>query len=391
MGELDEREKNINNILDPEKTLDDIKSASKWQNLDPQVIENEVKRIRLLVEGVTLAMSDILNGEVSYDTMYKNMLDLFDSLYETGWLSMFLSENENEFPTDLTSTFKLPETVNRLPDDQKKKYIAACKYWCGLKYMQPALNKVSEMVTLYALNDVAKKGYDILQSKARFKKVGFDKAFYEKLYQAILKINSFTSMRDSEFRQSAKASMEYIEKNGYDEEDSELYRLKNDDYRKLVENNNKEFKDIISYDSSGSYNIVSGYDSKAAAIDTIVEVLKKISFSSIIDEMNKVISLCSELGSMNIRAVSEYSPECSSLAVSIDELIKVSNEFAKEIKDVADGYKNKNNDAPSCYLKDIPSLNCSNLPNPEDGYENLLDNALFVLYGHQGRFLNSLK
>ncbi|MCR5805284.1 MAG: hypothetical protein K6G47_13605 [Clostridia bacterium] len=390
MGEFDEKEKNIQNILDPEKTREDVINGSKWQNLDPQVIEDEVKRIRLTVEGVTLAMSDIMNGETSYDEMYENLLNLFEFLSETGWLSLFLSENENEFPADLSSTFKLPETVNRLPDDQKRKYMTACKYWSGLKYMQPALNKVSELVTVFTLNDTAKNGFDILQCKTRFKRAGFDKAYYDKLYQAIFKLNSFLDMDYSDFRQRAKASMEYIEKNGYSEEDSELNRLKNDDYKKIVESEGTGFKDVFSYDSSGSYNIVTGYDTRAAAIDRVVETLKKVSFSSLIDKMKEALSLCSELGSMNIRAVGEYSPECSSFAVSVDEFIKASIKYAEEIEDSADGFKNKNNDAPYCYLKDIPRLNCSNLPLPNDGYENLLNNAIYALYDHQGRFFNSL-
>lgn len=349
MGEVDEI-----------KSIEEIKEEAKWQNIDDKTCEEAIKRMSERVSDTSGWISIALKDGSGFKYLQESMGNLYSEFDETSWYHMFLTENADFMSDNLVGKGAVAVRVGSLSQNMQGKYNFFKVYLDTMKRMQPAIDKIRDILAEMYLEKGFEDAIKLIGVKKYFKEHSFDEKRFNDLNSFISSINTFLRKDMGELDRRATESADlfnnkYADYSSGDAFEKDYKVARDRDYKKILESEHV-IGDMMEYNGNGVCNIKDGHYNRWRVIDmNITDTVLKIKFGDLKSSMEKIEHICEELKGMDL-SFSEGRSEFSSLSLSLRVLIDVMEEFAKETKTIAEGFEKADSKAPYCFLNELPAL-----------------------------------
>ena len=368
MGEVDEI-----------KSIEEIRNKAKWENIDDKACEEAIRLMSERVEDTSGWLAIALKDGSGFKYLQESIGNLYTEFDETSWYNIFLTENADYMSDNLIGKAAVAVRVAGHSQNLQAKYELFLKvYLDNLNKLKPAIDKVRDILKEVYLGENLEKAIKLIGVKKYFKQHSLDEKRYDELNSFISRVNDFLKESMSSLDNGAKESEEYYKANFPTYTDRDAFEkgyieAREKDYRKIL-SDKRIIGDMMEYRGDGVCYIKDGHYNRWNAIDKYInnEILP-IKFSDLKSEMDKVLHTCEELKSMDL-SVSDIRSEFSSLSLNLRVLIDVMEDFAKEVKIIAEGFEKGDSKAPYCFLNQLPILGSSLEP----------DLSLIKKGGHKG-------
>ncbi len=344
----------INFTEEEQKALvaEQIEEYRKWQNLDEGSLRADLTALINRINAVT----KLLENVVVYRN-YDETESAFESLYVNdlgpgGWVQNFYNLNWRDLG-EYRGKGYAPPWYGTLPKEQQKAFDAAMAYFEDAYHLIKPMNEIRDNMILLPLEN----GYKLMRAYMNFEDAGFTEDMFHAIDDDVRSVNELLNKSWSYMEDQARLAREYYRQNaGKTSEDSlrNGYRqARIQDYQILLESYKLDKHFMKRGD--GSFSVDSGWMADMKVIDKYtlqVSVVENIS-----DVMKKIRENVPKINvSLNEAYKQVKENRFLALINALRELNMAVDGFCEGGLNVWTNFKNRDNDAPYCFVKILPAF-----------------------------------
>lgn len=341
----------------PEGFWDDVyNNKMVWDNIDLAALANEFDRLNAQAAGLAERIDKIIASR-DYETMKERIAEFYrQQLSDAGFIGRFRLENKNDFPSvaPAPKDWK-PSWYNNMDLSKQKKYEEV------LKYHQDAmwLANVGEKITALLISFPAEKCYKLQILKENLDEEKFTRSWYDSVNADIKAVSEQISQPWDVIERRAKRSQKFLEQNrGKLPKDKLLSGYRKERLQDYLDDlSDCPFNQSITLQNASRYEFECkpGIYTKCKVIDNYTYEISR--FKNFDDDLKKSIEQCVRIENENLTYVIKMakSQNGRSLFTSLSILVNAVRSFLESGLEVFNGFKNKDDNAPYCYMKILSS------------------------------------
>lgn len=342
----------INFTEEEQKALiaEQIEEYRKWQNLDEGSLRADLTALINRINAVTKLLNSVV-----VNRNYDETESAFESLYVNdlgpgGWVQNFYNLNWRDLG-EYRGKGYAPPWYGTLPKEQQKAFDAAMAYFEDAYHLIKPMNEIRDNMILLPLEN----GYKLMSAYMNFEDAGFTEDVFHTIDGDVRTLSELLNKSWSYMEDQARLAREYYRQNaGKTSEDSlrSGYRqARIRDYQTLVE----AYKlDRFMERSDGTFSVDAGWMADMKVIDKYtlqVSIVENIS-----DVMKKIREGVPKINvSLNESYKQVKENRFLALINALRELNMAIDGFCEGALNVWTHFKDRDNDAPYCFIKVLPA------------------------------------
>ncbi len=321
-----------------------------WENLNEGIIKNEIgglisrlNHVSALVEGMAVK-NDYEKTSQEFENLW------YSDLSASGWIQSFLNANKGVM-AELRHDSVRPGWYPGMSPDRQKNFDAALQYYKDFTKLSGTFNALRQMMMLYPL----KGGFRFQRVTLNFYDADFNEDLYQKINSDMEEVNNLLRMSWDGLERNAYTSQRYYqEKSGkvsMDELVKGYRQARVSDYQRMVQ----AFRSPVSFTprSDGTFSVRPDILAKANVIDKYTREVSVL--DGIGDDTKRAMEECTDLlNGINQVYAEIKSPVTLSLIDALRTLIRTLNEFAETSLHVFTSFKDRDTEAPYCFVRKLP-------------------------------------
>ena len=323
----------------------------KWQNLDEGSLRADMNALIGRINEVTKLLDNVVSNR-----NYDETESAFESLYVNdlgpgGWVQNFYNLNWKDLGEYRDKGY-VPPWYGNLPADQKKAFDAALSYFQDAYHVIKPMNEIRDNMTLLPLE----MSYKLMRAYMNFEDAGFSEDMFHEINDDVSRVSELLNKSWSYMENQAMRAKEYYQQNAGrvspDQLKSGYRQARIRDYQTLVEAYKldrhflKRSDGTFSVDSSwmADMKVIDKYTLQVSIVINISDVLKKI-----LEAVQKISASLNE----SWKQVKEN--RFLSLVEALSNLNIAINSYCEAALNVWTNFKDRDNDAPYCFVKVLPA------------------------------------
>ncbi len=325
---------------------------NSWESLDETSIKNELQRLISKVENVTKLLEKMIfeNDYSKTEKEYKNLWTT--ELGPSGFVGAFYAVNQTTFG-QYKDENSAPPWYGNLSADSKKAFDTSHHYFLDASHLIKPMEEISRVMAKLPLVEA----FRFMRITLNFDEAGYDRALYERIDSDIREVAQFISENWDNMERHAARSSRFYQDNVVKLSQSDLgrgYRLERiRDYQAMFESY-KASRSFIPY-SDGSYGLRSSVYADMRVIDKYTEQISAL--DNIEDGVKQAIETCPQINTILNNTVWKSVKTAHFLALTdaLSKLLTGIIDFSEGALNVWNCYKNRDDDAPYCFIKKLPA------------------------------------
>ena len=327
-------------------------SPNSWESLDENSIKTEITELISRIENVSklldrmVAANDYDNTSKAYDKLW------MEDFGSGGFVPAFYNVNKGTFSKFLDGS-SAPPWYGNLSAEEKKSFDASQHYFSDASQLIKPIADLREVMMLILLSD----SFKFMRSVLNFSEAGFYETLYHDINQDVLDVsgllNKSWSQLDSNSSLSARFYREHYQSMSSDQLKSGYLKASIQDHQTAVQA--FKAKDRFIPNSNGTYSVNPGFLADMKVIDiytTEISTLRNIGdgMQNALDSIPKISESLNNAWK-NVKTGHFYA-----LIDALDKLKKVIYDFAAAGEHVWSSYKNRDDEAPYCFIRILPAF-----------------------------------
>ena len=372
-------------------TNDEGFNPTAWENLDAKQISDELKGVTSRINNVSTLLDKMV-----YKNDYDNTERFYRKLYTedlsaSGFVPLFISNNQAAFGA-YPDENQAPPWYSGLSVDKKKIFDQCHRYYNDVRDLAKPMQMLGRLMLAMALKD----SFRFMRTTLNFDEAGYDRDMFDKIKADCQHISDLLNASFSGLEANAPASKRYVDEHkndAWNDSVKEGYRkARLRDYHFEMEL--RKFKDRFVCRDNGKFSVDSGWLADMKVIDKYTTQISTL--PNIEDNMKKTQE---DLGKVSELLTPIYakikSPEAIALMDAVYTLKDKIYEYTVGGLNVYTCFKNRDNDAPYCFVQKMASFRAAYgfAPHTDDpwhsgtSYMKLYEQAARALEDHCEEFV----
>ncbi len=321
-----------------------------WENLNEGIIKGEIGGLISRLNNVS-ALVEQMAYKNDYDKTSQEFENLwFNDLSTAGWIQSFLNANKGVM-AELRHESVRPGWYPGMSPERQKNFDAALQHYKDLTKLSGILNELQKMMMLFPL----KGGFKFQRVTMNFYDADFNEDLYLKINNDMQEVNQLLRTSwDGLERNAYRSQRYYQDKSGkvsMDELVKGYHQARLADYQSIVQ----AFKSPVSFiaRSDGTFTVKPDILAEANVIDKYTREVSTL--DGIEDDTKKAMEECTNLlAGINAVYGELKSPTTLTLIDALRTFIRTLNDFAETSLHVFTSFKNRDTEAPYCFVRKLP-------------------------------------
>ncbi|MBQ1325815.1 MAG: hypothetical protein IIY52_07380 [Solobacterium sp.] len=325
---------------------------NSWENLDENAIKKEITGLITRINNVSRLLERMVYDN-DYEKTNKAYSDLWmQDLSPSGFVPLFCSTNAGTF-AKFTDEGSAPPWYGNLSAEEKKAFDASQHFYADAAKLVKPMEQLRELMMLMMLS----KPFKYMRTTLNFDEAGYNEDLYHKINQDVLDLNDLLNKSwDALDRQPLSAERYYNSNAGGIDRDRLIqgYRqARLQDYQTIV--SSYKMNDRFTMRSDGTFSVSPGFLADMKVIDKYTLQISII--GNIEDDMKHTLETCPKITAVLNEVWNNLKTEhFKALTDTLGTLNTALYEFAEGGLNVWNCYKNRDDDAPYCFIRILPAF-----------------------------------
>lgn len=339
------------------KDAEELAALIYGDDLYPSVetINQKYRDFYKLSHLLTLQLTALYEGGNDYESTHDTLGRLLDALQPGNWIEPFLTDNKEVFNIVNGLQVQKPKFYYSLDEKGRKGYDEARRYYIDTTNLKPTFSRMFELMQsiqgikyMYRISHA----YDMLVDN------GYDDSLYKTIDNDFDKFSTFLKESYDSIEGSSDISRRFYFENcsklGDDALKAGYLDKRWEDFDKVMKSFSLSF---ISGKAKSRYNVNPDRKLKLSTIDNYTADIVEISdaLNHVTNDMDAVIKAAEKV-ELAVNGVPGYNHDGSrTVANDFCALAGIAKAFAGRVKEIREGFMNKMDKAPYCFMRLVPN------------------------------------